>query len=102
MPVTPHRRPAGTNPGPLRLADTGDRKPDASTLAANLGLTTAVAIKPLIRISDLERWLACDRRTIERMRASGKLPKPDLLIARHSPRWRVSTIQAWIDRGGKP
>jgi predicted DNA-binding transcriptional regulator AlpA len=65
-------------------------------------LTLAANIEQMLKMADLERSLACDRRTIERMRACGRLPKPDLLIGRRSPRWRVSTIQAWIDRGGKP
>jgi predicted DNA-binding transcriptional regulator AlpA len=91
-------KPATHPSGPLSLADSIGPQ----DLAVKLGLTMAAAIKPLLRISDLERLLACNRRTIERMRACGRLPKPDLLIGRRSPRWRVSTIQAWIDRGGKP
>ncbi|MGO9810707.1 MAG: helix-turn-helix transcriptional regulator [Isosphaeraceae bacterium] len=82
----------------------GDDNETARREAASTrhGSTMAAAIDPLLRINDLERWLACDRRTIERMRASGKLPKPDLLIGRRSPRWLASTIQAWIERGGRP
>ncbi len=85
-----------------RLADSVDPRPEPQELAVKYGLTLATNVEPLLRISDLERWLACDRRTIERMRASGRLAKPDLLISSRSPRWKVSTIQAWIDRGGHP
>ena len=96
------REPATRPSGPLRLADSIDPRPEPRDLAAKLGLTLAANIEQMLKMADLERSLACDRRTIERMRASGRLPKPDLLIGRRSPRWRVSTIQAWIDRGGKP
>ena len=47
------------------------------------------------------RWLACDVRTVDRMRSSGRLPKPDLIVGRRSPRWRAATIRAWIESGGK-
>jgi predicted DNA-binding transcriptional regulator AlpA len=82
------------------LADALDARPDPQDLAVKYGLTLATAIAPLLRISDLQRILACDRRTIERMRAAGKLPPPDLHIGR-SPRWREETIRAWIEGGGK-
>jgi predicted DNA-binding transcriptional regulator AlpA len=65
------------------------------------GLTRASTIEPLLRVVDLERVLNCDRRTIERMRSSARLPKPDLYVGRRSPRWRADTIRAWIASGGK-
>jgi predicted DNA-binding transcriptional regulator AlpA len=37
---------------------------------------------------------------LDRMRAAGKLPRPDMYISR-SPRWRADTIRAWIERGGR-
>ncbi len=96
-----HRRKATIcKPGPLRLADTIDPRPEPQDLAVKLGMTLASAIRPLLRISGLERLFDCDRRTIERMRAAGKLPPPDLFIG-NSPRWREETIQAWIERGGR-
>jgi hypothetical protein len=64
-------------------------------------VTLASAIEPLLRVVDLERVLNCDRRTIERMRASGRLPQPDLFVGRRSPRWRAETVRAWINAGGK-
>jgi excisionase family DNA binding protein len=73
-------------PGSLRLADPP---------------SLASAIEPLITVTDLARLLVCDRRTIERLRAAGKLPPPDLKIGR-LPRWKRSTIELWIERGGRP
>ena len=85
-----------------RLADSIDPRPEPQDLAIKYGLTLASAIKPpLLKICDLERRFVCERRTIERMCAAGKLPPPDLFIG-NSPRWREETIQAWIERGGKP
>jgi excisionase family DNA binding protein len=73
--------------------------PDRLTLVDPPSL--AAAIEPLLTTSDLARLLVCDRRTIERMRSAGKLPKPDIKIGR-MPRWKRSTIEAWLERGGKP
>jgi hypothetical protein len=51
-------------------------------------------------MTDLARLLVCDRRTVERLRAAGRLPRPDLHVGR-LPRWRLETISAWIERGGR-
>jgi predicted DNA-binding transcriptional regulator AlpA len=64
-------------------------------------LATFPAVEPLLRIADLTRWLSCDVRTVDRMRSAGRLPKPDLVVGRRSPRWRVETIRDWINSGGK-
>jgi len=61
----------------------------------------ALAIEPLMSISDLAEVLKCSRRGVERLRASGRVPKPDLVVGR-MPRWRPGTIRKWIDRGGRP
>jgi predicted DNA-binding transcriptional regulator AlpA len=59
------------------------------------------AIERLLSISDLACVLQCSRRVVERLRASGRLPRPDLRIGR-MPRWKPESIAAWIERGGKP
>jgi predicted DNA-binding transcriptional regulator AlpA len=56
----------------------------------------ADSIEPLLSQEDLARVLNASRRTIERMRAAGKLPRPDLRINK-MPRWKQSTIREWID-----
>jgi len=59
----------------------------------------APAVEPLLTVATIADRLACGRRTVERLRASGKLPPPDLHIGRH-PRWRPETIRAWINQAG--
>jgi hypothetical protein len=60
-----------------------------------------LAIEPLMSINDLAECLKCSRRGVERLRASGRVPKPDIIVGR-MPRWRPGTIRRWIERGGRP
>ncbi|APW60454.1 helix-turn-helix transcriptional regulator [Paludisphaera borealis] len=55
-------------------------------------------IEPLMTIVDLARTLACSRRVVERMRAAGKIPQPDIKVGK-MPRWRPETIRTWIEKG---
>ncbi|QEH34274.1 hypothetical protein OJF2_28090 [Aquisphaera giovannonii] len=57
-------------------------------------------IEPMLSIADLARVLAVSRRLIERERAAGRLPRPDLQMGR-CPRWRAETIRRWIETGGR-
>lgn len=59
----------------------------------------APALEPLLSIEDAARALNCSRRTIEAMRAGGRFAPADCHIGR-SPRWRRSTVDAWINAGG--
>jgi predicted DNA-binding transcriptional regulator AlpA len=68
----------------------------AATAPAPKYSPLGVDIEPLLRWSDLRRVLVASQRTLDRLRASGKLPRPDLLIGR-SPRWKAETIRRWID-----
>jgi predicted DNA-binding transcriptional regulator AlpA len=54
-----------------------------------------------LRPKDLETAIGVDERTIQRWRSSGKFPKPDIAIGR-TLLWRVETINAWLERGGRP
>jgi predicted DNA-binding transcriptional regulator AlpA len=76
--------PALADPGPVRTGTAG----------------TGHIIEPLLSIGDLCCILACDRRTVERMRSAGRLPRPDLHVGR-MPRWRAATIRAWIEGGDR-
>ena len=58
-----------------------------------------VALEPLMTVNDVVGILRCDRRTLERLRAAGKFPKPAMTIGR-SPRWHAADVRAWIERGG--
>jgi predicted DNA-binding transcriptional regulator AlpA len=65
------------------------------------GLRAATDIEALLRMDDLTRVLNCSRREVERMRSSGRLPKPDLYIGKRSPRWKPETIRQWVERAGR-
>ena len=52
------------------------------------------------RLDDLADALGVSRRTLERERAAGRLPRPDLHIGK-CPLWRVETIDAWLRGGGR-
>jgi predicted DNA-binding transcriptional regulator AlpA len=86
----------------LRLADPATPQPDAPASAGvPPGMTPAADITPLLRIQDIARRLTVSVETVTRMRASGRLPRPDLVVGKRSPRWTVSTINNWIAKGGK-
>jgi hypothetical protein len=51
------------------------------------------------RLDELAAALGMSRRALERERAAGRLPKPDLQIGL-APLWKPSTLEAWITRGG--
>jgi predicted DNA-binding transcriptional regulator AlpA len=59
----------------------------------------AKSLERLLTINDLARFLATSRRTIERERAAGRLPKPCLHVGT-SPRWRPDVIRRWTEEGG--
>jgi predicted DNA-binding transcriptional regulator AlpA len=51
----------------------------------------------MISINALANFLDVNRRTVERMRSAGKLPKPDVHAGK-MPRWKPETIRRWIDK----
>jgi predicted DNA-binding transcriptional regulator AlpA len=55
----------------------------------------------MVRLEDIATALGVSRRTVERTKSAGKLPKPDLQLGK-IPLWRRETIDGWIARGGKP
>lgn|GEM_PF-4490433 len=46
---------------------------------------------PLMSLDDLATVLNCSRWLVERMRAAGKVPRPDMKVGR-MPRWRVAPL----------
>ena len=68
-------------------------RPDRSNLAA-------AGIEPMLSIDDLAAALACDRRTVERMKSAGKLPPPDMKVGK-MPRWKPATFRQWVDAQAK-
>jgi len=52
-------------------------------------------------VEDVAAALKVSRRKLERLRAAGRFPKPDVTLGR-SPRWRATTITAWLaDAAGR-
>lgn len=50
-----------------------------------------------IRIDELAEALGVSRRALERERAAGRFPPPDLKIGK-MPLWRIETIRNWLMR----
>ena len=61
----------------------------------------ALSIEPLLGIAELAKILNCSRRLVERMRSSGRVPKPTLMCGR-CPRWSADVIRRWIGEDGRP
>jgi predicted DNA-binding transcriptional regulator AlpA len=58
------------------------------------------AIPPLYwRKSDITHATRLSASTIDRLRKSGRMPKPDLVAGR-ALCWKPETIISWIDSGG--
>jgi hypothetical protein len=112
-----------STPPPAQVTDQSEPvdglTPGATTLAT--ALQELVAILPSLRDAldrrarppverlayrreELAAAIGVSRITIDRERAAGRLPKPDLWVgtgARKTPLWRVETVRAWIERGGR-
>lgn len=97
-------------PEAAELPERGAALADAlHELAAILpGLKTALehAARPPVarlayRIDELAAALGVSRRIIERERAAGRVPGPDLYIGK-CPLWRFETVRDWLhtQRGG--
>ena len=52
--------------------------------------------EPLWTTDGIAGYLNASRRTVERMRAAGKLPRPDCRVGT-MPRWKPETIWQWMD-----
>ena len=58
-------------------------------------------LEPLMGIKAVLAFLSMEERAFQRLRASGKFPKPDCHVgSRKAKRWRPETIRAWIAEGG--
>jgi predicted DNA-binding transcriptional regulator AlpA len=90
--------PAGPAPASIKAVSKLHRK--AADRPAAPRLTLANAIDPLLSIAELAAILNVSRRAVERMRSSGRFPRPDLMIGK-MPRWKAATVRSWIDASGK-
>jgi hypothetical protein len=96
--VQPEVRPIGR----YRLADAlRELAVILPSLRAALDRQTAAGlVEPLLTRRDLARALRVSLPLLDRLRSAGRLPKPDVVLSR-SPRWRVQTFRAWLEKGGR-
>jgi hypothetical protein len=59
------------------------------------------AVSPVVTRKGFARILGVSLAVFDRLRSAGRLPRPDLVIAR-SPRWRAATIRRFLEKGGRP
>ncbi len=70
------------------------------TVDPNTAPTLPASVERLITADDWPQILSVSPTTVERLCAK-RLPEPDLFLF-SLPRWRASTVRAWIEGGGKP
>jgi hypothetical protein len=99
---------ANERPGGNRGVVSGQfQQTDPITTTSPFAITP---LKPLLSVNDLLELLQVSRRCLERMRSTGAIPPPDLLLGNigekgqlpRFPRWRAETIAKWIESGGQP
>ena len=57
-------------------------------------------IEPMaLRIEEVADSLGLSRRAVERERAAGRFPKPDVTVGK-MPLWRPETVRGWLEKGG--
>ena len=56
----------------------------------------------LLGLADLAKLLGISRRTLERERAAGHVPKPTIIIGSRTPRWSRATITRWLETSSEP
>ena len=82
------------SPRPIRPAHEAPRPEAAApTLDALAGRIT-------LRLDELAAALGVSRRAIERERAAGRFPRPDLTVGK-MPLWTPRSIREWVERGGR-
>jgi predicted DNA-binding transcriptional regulator AlpA len=79
----------------------GPDRPGVADSVPDQTVDAGLVIERLLSINDLARIMGCSRRAVERMRSTGKLPPPTLLIGSKCPRWKPQVIRNWIEAGGQ-
>jgi predicted DNA-binding transcriptional regulator AlpA len=62
---------------------------------------TPIVERLALRLDEVAASLGVSRRAIERERSAGRFPRPDVILGRRMPLWRVETIKAWLEGGGR-
>ena len=66
-----------------------------------VGFRLADALPPqrkALRLDELAEALGISRRSIERLRSSGRFPKPSRVVGR-MPIWSLASIDEWLEGG---
>jgi predicted DNA-binding transcriptional regulator AlpA len=95
MSYAPRPRPTPADLAPIRMTASIARPPeDPRPEAADPAMERLA-----YRLDEIARSLGVSRRLIERERAAGRFPKPDLTMGR-APLWTRETLTRWIAQGG--
>jgi len=68
-------------------------------MAKSVAVSDPTTVEKIMSVGDIIAFLGVSRRTIERLLSSGRFPQPDCRIGK-LPRWKPSTVRAWIEAGG--
>jgi hypothetical protein len=85
------------SPKPVPPAKTAD---PTERLAGSIVRLALAGLEPVVEIDDLAVLFGCSRREVERLRAGGKLPPPDLKLGK-SPKWLPTTVRNWLQKQAK-
>src|SRR5262249_4358650 len=91
------RAPGG---GPMTLPIAPPAAPGPAAPSNGDPLVMQPLPRPAYRPGRLARRPGVSRRTLERERAAGRFPRPDLAIGK-APLWTSDSIRAYLERGGK-
>ena len=58
-------------------------------------MAVAAPLEKMFGITELADLLSVSRRTVDRLRAAGKLPKPDAVVGT-MPRWQPDSFRRWL------
>jgi predicted DNA-binding transcriptional regulator AlpA len=98
--------PGAPDPSPIEPITLDDVLSALRALPPILSRLAAILDRPavdrLLCRRDLADILGISLPELDRLRAGGRLPRPDLTLGRRSPRWRSETIRAYLERGGRP
>jgi hypothetical protein len=77
-----------------------DTRSEAHTSVSKPVRNLPSGVEPTMGIDGWAEVLSCSRRLVERMRSSGRIPHPDLMVGK-MPRWLASTVRAYLEGGGR-
>jgi predicted DNA-binding transcriptional regulator AlpA len=95
MKPSPASSPATSLVDDFPAAETQSRAPEPARTRVPLNARLTWGLNDLAALTGLSR------RTLERERSAGRLPRPDLRVGKRVL-WRPDTINEWLKRGGRP